>query len=120
MRKIILPTSDEALLSLCEVTTFRASGSGGQHVNTTDSAVRLVYLPCQITVTCQEERSQYQNKQRCLQKLRVLVERLNYRPPKRIPTVIPKHKKQAILTAKRQHSAKKKLRSKHRSDSSDD
>lgn len=110
MDKIILPESDDELLALCKVDTYRSSGSGGQHVNTTDSAVRLTYLPLRLSVTCQEERSQYFNKMRCVQKLREKVDRLNYRPPKRIPTKISKAKKKENLEAKKKHGQKKVLR----------
>lgn len=114
--KIILPDSDEKLLALCDVETFRASGSGGQHVNTTDSAVRLTYRPYNIVVTSRKERSQYLNKMDCLKKLRKKVVALNYRPLKRIPTKMSHGKKEADLNKKKKHGEKKQLRRKIHSD----
>lgn len=110
--KIVLPESDEKLLALCDVETFRASGSGGQHVNTTDSAVRLIYRPYHIVVTSQKERSQFLNKMDCLKKLREKVARLNYRPLKRIATRMPLSKKREGLNKKKKHGEKKKMRGK--------
>lgn len=112
--KIHLPESDEALFAECEIETFRSSGGGGQHINVTDSAVRLRHIPSGVVVTAQEERSQWANKQICLKKLRKKVEQLNYRRPKRIPTKRPRAAKDEMLKAKARRSKTKTGRQKPR------
>ena len=107
-----IPDSDEDLLKQCNVDTFRAGGKGGQHLNKTESAVRMTHLPTGTVVSCQDERSQYQNKRKCLLQLREKLVALNYRPPKRIPTRKPRSAKEKILETKRKQSQKKQLRQK--------
>lgn len=109
---IRLPESNEDLLRECEVETFRSSGPGGQHVNKTESAVRLRHLPSGIVVSSQQERSQYRNKTICLLKLRKKVEQLNYRQPKRVPTRVPRSAKNRTLEEKARRSQVKRLRAK--------
>jgi peptide chain release factor 2 len=109
---IRLPETDEDLLRECEMDTFRSSGPGGQHVNKTESGVRLRHLPSGVVVTSRRERSQHRNKALCLQKLRERVEQLNHRPAKRVPTRVPRSVKNRTLEEKARRSHVKRLRSK--------
>jgi ribosome-associated protein len=109
---ILLPESDGDLLRECLVDTFRSSGPGGQHVNKTESAVRLTHLPSGVVVTSQVERSQHRNKAHCLRKLREKIEKLNHRPVRRVPTRLPASAKNRTLEEKARRSNIKRLRSK--------
>lgn len=117
MSESILSLSNEELLAECDVETYRSSGRGGQHVNTTESAVRLRHRPTGTVATSQQERSQYRNKTVCLQNLRRKLERLMHTDAPRIPTRPSRSSQLRKLQAKTRRSETKQHRGKVRAGS---
>lgn len=107
-----LPETDEALLAQCDVETFRASGPGGQNVNRRETAVRIRHRPTGIVVTCQDERSQYRNKQIALARLRKKLEERSRPSRVRIATSVPRRVRRRILEYKKRRALRKQSRRK--------
>jgi protein subunit release factor B len=111
-----LPETDEALLRECDVQAFRATGPGGQSVNTTDSAVRIVHRPTGMVVVCRRERSQLRNKIECVRRLRKRIVEAQRPRAARHATKPSWGAVQRRLVSKAKTSAKKSTRRKPASD----
>ena len=112
MDLIPIPPLDEDLLAECDLETYRSSGKGGQNVNRRETAVRLRHRPSGIVVSCQQERTQFRNKQIALLLLRRKLQNLNHRRQPRIATAMPRRVRERILESKKRLSLKKQRRTK--------
>jgi len=98
------------------VDVFRASGPGGQHVNKTESALRLTHPPSGVVVIAQDSPSQYRNRETAFRRLVERLERLNYVPKKRVPTKPSRAARQRRIEGKKLVGVKKATRGRVRGD----
>ena len=99
-----------------EIEFFRASGPGGQHVNKTESALRLTHWPSGAVVTAQDSPSQHRNREIAFERLIERLRRLNYVKPKRVPTKPTKASRRRRIEDKKQVGEKKRVRGRVRGD----
>ncbi|CAN5154687.1 peptide chain release factor 1 [soil metagenome] len=98
----VLPEADEVDVTInpadLRIDVYRASGAGGQHVNTTDSAVRVTHIPTGVAVACQEERSQHKNKAKAM---KLLQSRLLAAQTEKTEAEMRKQRKEQVGTGER-------------------
>ena len=92
--------------------TYRASGPGGQHVNKTNSAIRLTHLPSGVVVIAQDSPSQFRNKETAFERLIARLTKLNHVPKQLLATKPTRASKESRIEAKKTRAAVKSVRSK--------
>lgn len=93
-----------------EIKFYRSSGPGGQHKNKTATAVRIRHIPTGIVAQASERRSQHMNREAAMERLKMAIAKLYYKPKKRISTKLSQSQKLKRLEQKKKTAKKKALR----------
>ena len=110
------PTDRETLEREVVVDVFRASGPGGQHVNKTESALRLTHPPSGVVVAAQDSRSQFRNRETAFERLIEKLRKLNHVPKKRVPTKPSRASKERRIEGKKLRGNTKQARGRVKGD----
>jgi ribosome-associated protein len=109
-------TDRETLEREVDVEVFRSSGPGGQHVNKTESALRLIHRPSGVAVVSRDSPSQHRNRETAFERLIERLVRLNHVPKKRVATKPSRAARQRRIEAKKIRTVTKRTRSRVRGD----
>ncbi len=110
--RIVYATDRETLEGQVRIDTYRASGPGGQHVNKTNSAIRLTHEPSGVVVIAQDSSSQFRNKELAFERLIEKLKKLNHVPKKRFATKPSRASKERRIETKKTRAVVKTGRSK--------
>ncbi len=111
-KRIVYATDREILEGQVRIDTYRASGPGGQHVNKTNSAIRLTHLPSGVVAIAQDSSSQFRNKDIAFERLIEKLKKLNHVPKKRLATKPSRASKERRIDEKKTRAIVKTTRSK--------
>jgi ribosome-associated protein len=109
-------TDRETLEREVEIEVFRSSGPGGQHVNKTESALRIIHRPSGVVVISRDSPSQHRNRETAFERLVERLVRLNHVPKKRVATKPSRAAKQRRIEAKKIRTVTKRTRARVRGD----
>ena len=109
--RVIFATDRETLETQVRIDTYRASGPGGQHVNKTNSAIRITHEPSGVVVIAQDSSSQFRNKETAFERLIKKLIKLNYVPKKRFATKPSRASKERRIAGKKTRAVVKSNRS---------
>ena len=110
--RVFFSTDRETLEGEVRIDTYRASGPGGQHVNKTNSAIRITHKPSGIVVIAQDSSSQFRNKETAFERLVEKLKKLNHVPKKRFATNPTRASKERRIEGKKTRAEVKSNRSK--------